>query len=142
MTDRNPEHRAAMDALLRRAAADERFVGWALARVGPADPAALAARLGCPPESLRRLALCRRPEEVPERFAVGVREIAAHAGCDPAALRDLLREAAAVERLRGPDGATDVGRGLLLAARDRERAARETPPAGNSDDSRDPRRNT
>ena len=122
-TDEGP-----LGALLRQVAGDERFVGWALACIGPADPAALAARLGCPPQSLTRLALCLRPDDGSERFAGDVRAIAAYAGCDPVALRDLLREVSAVRRLRAPAGAdaADVGRGLLLAARDRPRQA-ETP---------------
>lgn len=120
MTDEHSTRPAAWDALLRRVAGDPGFVGWALACVG-GDDAVLAARLGCPPANLPRLALCRRPDGSSGRFAEEVRRIAAHAGCDAGRLRDLLREATTVERLRGPTGGDDVGAGLLLAARDRER---------------------
>jgi hypothetical protein len=126
MTGKPQVRSAALNALLRRIADDDRFVGWALARVGSTDDVAVAARLGCPPENLPRLALCLRPNDASNQFAAEVHKIATYVGCDAVHLRDLLREATAVERLHSPTDGVDVVRGLLLAARDRRRD--EVPP--------------
>ena len=110
----------AMEILVERVAGDPRFIGAALAEAGLLhDRTAAAARLGCSPEQIPRLALCRRPNADDERFADDVRNIAAFVSCDPVRLRDLLRESSVVGRLRGSADGTDIGQGLLLAARDR-----------------------
>lgn len=74
----------------------------------------LAAFLGCAPELLPRLALCRRPDPDPLRFRAEVEAIAAYTGADSLRLAQVLREAAAARAFRAaPD------QGMLLAARDR-----------------------
>jgi hypothetical protein len=118
----------AMEILVERVAGDPRFIGAALAEAGLLhDRTAAAARLGCSPEQIPRLALCRRPDPTNERFADDVRRIAEFVRCDPVRLRDLLRETSAVGRLRGSAGGSDVGQGLLLAARDRRPHHQQTP---------------
>ena len=77
-----------------------------------------AERLGCTESTAARLALCRRPDPVPESFAEQVRHIAAFVEIDPDALANFIREADAIARLRRVRTAeADIG--LLMAALDR-----------------------
>lgn len=121
----------AMERLVERTANDSQFIAACLAAAGLLrDRAAAAARLGCSVEQIPRLALCRRPDATGARFADDVRRIAEFVNCDPVRLRDLLRETSAIDRLRGTADETDIGQGLLLAARDRRP---DTPKSRRSD---------
>jgi hypothetical protein len=81
----------------------------------------LAAWLGCAPERLPELALCRRPVLRGPGFRHGVQKIADHIGIRPERLAELLREVDAADALRRPDipSPTPHSHGMLLAARDR-----------------------
>ena len=85
------------------------------------DDAALTAHLGCSPEDLPRLALCRRPGLDPTVFRKEVEQIAAYASVTAERLAELLREVESLGALQAAErsGATTSGRGLLMAARDR-----------------------
>jgi hypothetical protein len=115
------------DDLLRRAARrvvpDPFFMAGALdayrALEGLDEPA-LAQRLGCPPDALVHLALCRRPDPTTPRFRADVERIAAHVGANPLALVRLLRAVSASDALRGVIAETTSSYGLLAAARDHE----------------------
>jgi hypothetical protein len=77
------------------AEADTSLVAHALAgyrRCNGLDARALAAWLGCEPESLPSLALCRRPVATLPSFQADVERLARVAGCDPTRLEELLWE--------------------------------------------------
>jgi hypothetical protein len=129
-------HRDLLAHAARRARDQEGFLAGALAAYQEAngmDDAALAAFLGCAPEALPRLALCRRPAPDPARFRAGIQEIAAYTGAAIGPLARLLREVAANEALQG---ARDTG--MMLAARDHlpdasPEPASDAPPPGDED---------
>jgi hypothetical protein len=115
--------------LLRRAA--ERastkpfFLGSALrwfAEAEHLDDAGLARHLGCSPEQLNKLRLCRRPAGI--SFAVDVQRLADALRLDVVRLAELLRMAEALDSLGRavqPDlRSSSPSAGLLAAARDRE----------------------
>jgi hypothetical protein len=79
----------------------------------------LLAELGCSPEVLQWLSLCRRPEG--ERFAEHVLTIAKRFGVDPRRLATVIRHVEVMDALAPQqDGGGAARRGsLLLAARDR-----------------------
>ena len=76
----------------------------------------LAAFLGCPPDALPGLALCRKPDTRGADFRAEVEAIAAYAGVNRIRLAELFCEVAAVTALRRAN--PDPGAGFLLAARD------------------------
>ncbi len=84
--------------LAGRACGDPWFLGWALAayqRRRGLDDAALAAELGCVPDVLVLLRLCRRPGTgEPGRTLQGdVEEIARRFAVEPAVLARIVKEA-------------------------------------------------
>lgn len=110
------------DDLLRRAAerAAERpfFLAATLlpyARAEGLDDAALAARLGCAPEALPRLLLCRQPRPEPGAFRDDVERIAAAFGLAAPHLANVLRQARALATIAEAEESA-----WLAAARDRE----------------------
>jgi hypothetical protein len=89
----------ALEALAARASRDPFFLGSLLAehqRRHNLDDEALAAALGCTPEVLARLRLCRRPGAAPPSRTAeeDVAKIARHFGIDPAPLRRVVEEVA------------------------------------------------
>jgi hypothetical protein len=103
--------------LAARVTDDPFFLGSALAgfaRSEGLDADGLATLLGCPPETLPALSLCRRPSAESERFLTDIRTIAERFGIDEDALTTILRRADAIEALQG----TTQG-ARLAAARDR-----------------------
>lgn len=104
-------------ALARRLESDAAFLAAPLAvyaRSEALDDAGLAARLGCPVETLPLVRLCRRPRPDP-LFGQDVERIADRFGLNSLALAEALRRVDALEALRigqAPE------RGTLLAARD------------------------
>jgi hypothetical protein len=122
-----------LDALARRVQADPAFLAAALAdyaRSERLNERALAATLGCSPETLTPLRLCRRPRADPGAFRADVERIAARFGIRPAVLAQVLRRADVLAGMREPELSD---RGLLLAARDREEEARDD-DAGDGED--------
>ena len=113
-----------LNDLARRVQLDPFFLASALAiyaRSEGLDDAALAARLGCLPETLTVLHLCRRPHP-DARFGHEIATIAARFSVSAELLATVVRRADALEAMRGPDavGASGLGeRGTLIAARDR-----------------------
>jgi hypothetical protein len=100
-----------------RAEAEPFFIASALAAyrtLAGLDDRQLATWLGCPPENLPRLALCRRPDGESVMFSDEVQRIARYVEGDPGRLAHLLR---AVENLAAMQGAAPTG---LMAAQDRE----------------------
>jgi hypothetical protein len=119
---RGPRAAADRHALLRRAAqraaARPAFLAASLlpyAQAEGLDDAALAARLGCAPDALARLLLCRQPRPEPAAFRADVARLADAFALDPVQLASVLRTAAALAALREPT----AGTGQLAAARDR-----------------------
>ena len=124
----DPDHEAHVELLCRaadRAATVPDFMAYVLAQWGEAEGFTwrqTAERLGCVDHTVPRLALCRRPDPSPARFARDVERIASYVDIDPDALALLVRQTDALQRLRQirptaePDAAaTD----LLMAALDR-----------------------
>ncbi|MBI4497317.1 MAG: hypothetical protein HY689_05405 [Chloroflexi bacterium] len=117
----------------QRAAARPFFVARDLAaymELHQVGEEALADLLGCSPEQLPRLALCRRPDPAGADFRSEVERIAQHVGARAERLAQLLREVDVVRTLRraGPQQDRCDDRGMLLAARDRGASA--APEAG------------
>ncbi len=93
------------------------------------DDRQLAEHLGCPPQALPRLGLCRRPSPAEPDFAARVRRIAEYAPCNPDALLVLLREASVLAALR--ETAPSEDNTIFLAARDRKKDG--SPPGATGD---------
>jgi hypothetical protein len=110
-----------LERLAKRVSTDPFFLGFRLAQfaaVKELDDAALAARLGCAPDALANLRLCRAPRaDDPTTFREDVTCIAAKFGLDARTLAEVAKPALAeVER----GGASAGAAGALLAARDQE----------------------
>jgi hypothetical protein len=108
-----------LDALACRAERDKFFLASALAdyarseRLGERE---LAAALGCAPDTLARLRLCRRPHGEVPRFRRDVEQIASRFGVVLEVLVRIVRHADAIEALKEGGASTH---GTLAAARDR-----------------------
>jgi hypothetical protein len=85
------------------------------------DEDGLAAFLGCAPEMLPRLALCRRPRQAPH-FREDVERIASYAHANAIQLARLVRAGESWEAAHQARGASSP---MLLAARDHETAGRD-----------------
>jgi len=85
----------------------------------------LAAWLGCQPDGLVTLALCRRPEISASSFRAEVEKVAARAGAKPERVAEALREVEAIMAFRRARQVQNGG--MLLAARDRVDDAPECP---------------
>jgi hypothetical protein len=112
-----------LEHLARRLPDAPDFLACALAgyaRSERLDDTGLAARLGCPVQTLTHLRLCRCPRERAPLFRQDVVQIAGRFGVDADALAEAVRRGQALYHLRDPAG----GAGFLLAARYGE------PPAG------------
>jgi hypothetical protein len=96
------------------------------------DDAGLAASLGCDPDALSALLLCRRPTGRGAVFRADVEAIAARFGIDAARLARRIRDADVLVSLQG--ATADRAGGLLAAARDRDGDV----PRPVADDDRDP----
>jgi hypothetical protein len=90
------------------------------------DDAGLAARLGCAPEQLPLVRLCRAPRRDPAGRREDVAAIAGHFGLDEGVLMEAVKRAGVLEQLRQ---APPAGGGPLMAARDREEGPRQDPEA-------------
>jgi len=96
-----------------------------------------ARHLGCTPETLIRLALCRRPYSGdPGRFKDDVNRIAEHFGLDVAKIANLVRYVDTMESLSESPQLTSVvsDRGILLTARDQEQKTETKEPEKKADD--------
>jgi hypothetical protein len=117
-----------LQALARRVESDPFFLAGLLAEFARGeglDDVGLAAAVGCRPEDLTGVRLCRAPRPGPRGFREDVDHIAARFGLDPDRLAVAVRRGEAVRRLRS--GAPGAG-GFLTAARDGE-APSERPAA-------------
>jgi hypothetical protein len=118
-----------LDDLARRVQDDPFFLAAALAHYARSehlDDDRLAAALGCSPQTLPALRLCRMPGAGAHPFARDVDRIAQHFRVDPDILTEAVRRWEALRRLR--EGAGD-GRGTLLAARDEPPPQQDDDPA-------------
>jgi len=99
-----------------RLASDRRFMASALAATngGEWNETAVTDRLQCSIESAINLSLCFRPSGSSASFRVEVQRIAEFIGVSAGEIAALIREAEAIEVLRG-DSSTE----FLAAARDR-----------------------
>jgi hypothetical protein len=109
----------ALHRLVERSRQDAFFVGRALAvyqKLHNLDDQQMAQWLECSEDDLKRLALCRLPDDKKDGFQQEVRKVAAFAACNPDRLVQLLREAASWDAFQGDhQEQTDS---FLLAARD------------------------
>lgn len=105
-----------------RAASRPAFLAFALARYAAAeqlDDTALAARLGCPPDVLAHVRLCRMPPADPDVFRAAVARISEQFGVAPGPLGDAVRLGHALIDLADKPADAPAEAGYLLAARDR-----------------------
>jgi hypothetical protein len=91
------------------------------------DDASLAARLGCPVETLTHLRLCRMPQAEPPHFWQEIEKIAKRFSVNADALAEITRRGQSLFHLRKAAGQQEAS-GFLLAARDDVRDPE--PPAG------------
>lgn len=92
------------------------------------DDAALAARLGCPVETLTHLRLCRMPRKEAPLFWQDVERIATRFSVNAEALAEVVRQGQGLMNLRGVGHGREREPGFLLAARDDARERK--PPEG------------
>jgi hypothetical protein len=115
----------------KRAAEEDCLLGYDLREyreLHEATEADLASVLGCSPEALVCLALCRRPDPAAQSFRADVEQIALHCGAKAQKLAALLREVDSLRTIRQlplPAPVTFAQSGLLAAARDRKRKPRK-----------------
>lgn len=115
MSRRSPSRDEMLERAVARVADDEAFVASALHDWGGGhlDLEKAASFLGCTPNAVVQLALCRRPVGTSKSFRQDVAQIAAHVCVDETRLLELLREASSIAAFRKADGAQ-----MLAAARD------------------------
>jgi hypothetical protein len=109
-----------LEALARRVENDPFFLAGLLADYAGSenlDDVGLAAALGCEPEALTAIRLCRAPRPDRDGFRQDVDQIAARFGLDADRLTAVVRRGEALRRLRS---AAPSGHGFLAAARDGE----------------------
>lgn len=107
--------------LIERASNDAFFLGHALRHyktIHHMDDKALAKWLGCKPDGLERLALCRCPSDSTSTFQSDVERIATFSSCSAERLLRLLREVAAITSLAQASNEFSTET-MLMAARDR-----------------------
>ncbi len=106
----------ALEWLGRRVENDPSFLASVLAeyaRCEKLDDAGLADALGCPPENLAAVRLCRTPRTDPVGLRQDTADMARAFGLDPFRLARVVRRVGALVELRRASG------GVLMAARDR-----------------------
>jgi hypothetical protein len=106
--------------LANRAQDDGFFLGCLLklyATSESLDDAKLAAKLGCPPNVLTPLRLCRAPGVLAMEFQKDVKQIAARFSLNRQALSEAVRRGQAILNMRED---REGSRGTLMAARDKE----------------------
>jgi hypothetical protein len=112
-----------LERLAQRAATDPFFLGYRLAayaQLHDLNDAALAARLGCTPELLPTIRLCRAPRMDPLSFREDVLCVAEKFGLNRQKLAEAAKPLFATpQREATPEKMLDAA-GVLLAARDRE----------------------
>ena len=109
--------------LARRVAIDPFFFAFALAEYAAAeglDEAGLAAALGCSPDRLPHVRLCRAPRADPDGFREDVDRIAGAVGLARDAVATIARRGQVVAAMRATAGEVPDGAGFLIAARDRQ----------------------
>jgi hypothetical protein len=117
------------DSLLRaaRRAAEQPFflasVLQAYQAANSFDDAALADLLGCTPNDLPRLGLCRRPAADQSTFAADIAHLAKRFQLNGDQLVAVIRQVDALQALRQHLGTTESASRLLRAARDRDEPA-------------------
>jgi len=122
---------AHLDDFARRLSADPYFLAAALdcyAASVQLDEAAVAAKLGCSLEILTDLRLCRMPRTKQPHFRQDVDAIAGRFGIDALVLAEVVRHGHGILKLRSADSP----HGGLMAARDRENGAPDSPAARES----------
>ena len=106
--------------LSRRAAADPRFLAFALAEYAAAerlDEAGLAAALGIPTDRLPHIRLCPTPRSDPDGIRADVDRIVGRFGADRDTVTAIVRHGQAVAAMRAAMNPDETA--ALLAARDR-----------------------
>lgn len=115
-------------ALARRVESDPGFLAFALAdyaRANGLTDSALAERLGCSPERLPAIRLCRMPRSAPSQFQADVDRIADAFHINAAVIAEAVRLSEALLAVRRRPGhagtlkAAEDQAGYLMAARDR-----------------------
>jgi len=94
----------------------------------------LASFLGCGPELLPKVALCRRPDPTSPRFRLDVHRVAQAFGLAPDRLAAVIREVDALRALKEASEA-ETPQGLLLAARELHEPPGQYPAEGEDEES-------
>jgi hypothetical protein len=117
--------------LAQRVATAPDFLACALAEFARSEgleDTTLAARLGCPAETLTHLRLCRMPRGQAPLFWQDVEAIARRFAVDATVLAEIVRRGQSLARMRQAEGGPKQQPGFLWAARDDSRP--HEPPEG------------
>jgi hypothetical protein len=110
-----------MEQLALRASNDMFFLGNIIAEFKAFNKLSdldIADYLKCTPDALKRLALCRLPDDREDRFRDDINHISLHVKCNADKLIALIRQVNTLRALRG-DSTEHAGSSVLMAARDR-----------------------
>ena len=123
------------ERVIERAKVHQSFLGYVLTLYQQSrgqSEADLANWLGCTPEQLGRLSLCRRPAGTDATFKNDVEALAQFAGVDAGRLVQVLRAAESIVALRDTSATGGIGLPpLRLAAREVGKAdCRDKPESG------------
>jgi hypothetical protein len=116
----------AWQLLADRTLDDTFFLGWAVNEYKKANnfnDKQLENWLECSSDNIKKLLLCRLPDDKSEYFQEDVIKIAKYVSCNPDKLIMLIREVASVESLKM--NSEELSDGLLMAARDRKKIDEE-----------------
>ncbi len=112
----------AWQLLADRTLDDTFFLGWAVNEYKKANnfnDKMLENWLECSSDNIKKLLLCRLPDDKSDHFQEDVIKIAKYVSCNPDKLIVLIREVASVESLKM--NSEELSDGLLMAARDRKK---------------------
>jgi len=110
-----------MERLASRASKDMFFLGNTIEEfkaINKLSDLTLANYIECKPDALKRLALCRLPDDREDRFREDIKRISVHENCKADKLIALIRQVNTLRALRG-ENTEYAGSSLLIAARDR-----------------------
>ena len=110
-----------MERLTSRASNDIFFLGNAIEEfriLNGLSNSDIANYIECTPDALRRLALCRLPDDREDRFSDDIGHISDYVKCNADKLIAIIRQVNTIRALR-KESTGHVSSSLLLAARDR-----------------------
>jgi hypothetical protein len=109
-----------LDRFIEKASEDIFFIGYILRLYindNNLSENELSEALKCNVLELKKLYMCRLPDDDPDTFQCEIGKISKYVGCDAMSLAKIIREQLAVNVFRSTGSSTDNS--ILMAARDR-----------------------